>query len=116
MIHADKRQAARTLSAEGRGKKEISRLLNISPKSVRRLLKNHGSPMPPRQDKITVSEELLRQTYADCSGFRQRMYEVLTEQHGLKIGYSTLTRLLRGYGIGQKHPHRYAQVEVSPPV
>ncbi len=114
MIHADKRQAARTLSAEGRGKKEISRLLNISPKSVRRLLKNHGSPMPPRQDKITVSEELLRQTYADCSGFRQRMYEVLTEQHGLKIGYSTLTRLLRGYGIGQKHPHRYAQVEDVP--
>ena len=114
MINADKRQAAKTLSAEGRSKKEISRLLNISPKSVRRLLKNNGAPPQPRQDKITVSEELLRRTYIDCNGFRQRIYEVLTEEHGLTIGYSTLTRLLRDSGIGRKHQHRYAHVEDVP--
>lgn len=114
MIHADKRQAAKTLFTEGRSKKEISRLLNISTKSVRRLLKNNGAVPPPRQDKIAVSEELLRQTYVACSGFRQRIYEVLTEEHGLKIGYSTLTRLLRESGIGRKHQHRYAHVEDVP--
>lgn len=114
MINADKRQAVRTLSAEGRGKKEIARLLNISPKSVRRLLKDTGGTPEPRQDKIAVSEELLRQTYVDCNGFRQRIYEVLTEEHGLTIGYSTLTRLLRDSGIGRKHEHRYAHVEDVP--
>ena len=114
MINADKRQAAKTLAACGRSKKEISRILSISPKSVRRLLKNNGTPQSPRQDKITVSEELLRQTYAACSGFRQRIYEVLTEEHGLTIGYSTLTRLLRDYGIGRKHRHRSAHVEDAP--
>ena len=113
MINADKRQAVKTLSAEGRGKKEIARLLNISPKSVRRLLKDNGGT-PPRQDKITVSEELLRRVYAQCNGFRQRIYEVLTEEHGLAIGYSTLTRLLRDLGIGQKLQHRYAHVEDVP--
>lgn len=114
MIHADKRQAAKTLAAEGRSKKEISRLLNISPKSVRRLLKNNGAAPPPRQDKIGVSEDLLRQTYVACGGFRQRIHEVLTEEQGLKIGYSTLTRLLRESGIGRKHQHRYVHgVEVS---
>ena len=114
MIHADKRQAAQTLFSEGRSKKEISRLLNISPKSVRRLLKNNGATTPPRQDKIAVNEELLRQTYVACNGFRQRIYEVLTEEHGLKIGYSTLTRLLRDSGIGRKHQHRYAHMEEVP--
>jgi len=83
MINADKRQAVKTLSAEGRGKKEIARLLNISPKSVRRLLKDNAATPAPRQDKIAVSEELLRQTYVDCNGFRQRIYEVLTEEQGL---------------------------------
>jgi transposase len=114
MIHADKRHAAQTLGASGRSKKEISRLLNISPKSVRRLLKNSGAVPPPRQDKIAVSEELLRKTYVACGGFRQRIYEVLTEEHGVKIGYSTLTRLLRESGIGRKHQHRYAHVEDVP--
>lgn len=114
MINADKRQAAKTLSAEGRGKKEIARLLNISPKSVRRLLKDSGATPTSRQDKITVSEDLLRRTYVECNGFRQRIYEVLTEEHGLAIGYSTLTRLLRDLGIGRKHQHRYAHVEEVP--
>jgi len=114
MINADKRQAARTLSAEGRGKKEIARLLSISPKSVRRLLKGNGAAPPPRQDKIAISVDLLRQTYVECNGFRQRIYEVLTEEHGLAIGYSTLTRLLRDSGIGRKHQHRYAHVEDVP--
>jgi len=114
MINADKRQAVRTLSAEGRGKKEIARLLNISPKSVRRLLKNTGAVPSPRQDKITVSEELLRRIYTECNGFSQRIYEVLTEEHGVAIGYSTLTRLMREMGIGQKHQHRYAHVEDVP--
>ena len=114
MINADKRQAVKTLSAEGRGKKEIARLLNISPKSVRRLLKDNAATPAPRQDKIAVSEELLRQTYVDCNGFRQRIYEVLTEEQGLEIGYSTLTRLLRDSGIGRKHEHRYAHVDDVP--
>lgn len=114
MIHADKRQAAQTLFSQGRSKKEISRLLTISPKSVRRLLKNSGAAPSPRPDKIAVSEDLLRQTYDRCNGFRQRIYEVLTEEHSLKIGYSTLTRLLREYGIGQKKQHRYAHVEEVP--
>jgi len=114
MLNADKRQAAKTLSAEGRGKKEIARLLNISPKSVRRHLKDNRATPPPRQDKITVSEDLLRRTYVDCNGYKQRIYEVLTEEHGLEIGYSTLTRLLRDLGIGRKHEHRYAHVEDVP--
>jgi transposase len=114
MINADKRQAVKTLAAEGLSKKEISRLLNIAPKSVRRLLKNNEATPQPRQDKIAISEELLRRTYVDCKGFKQRIYEVLTEEHGLAIGYSTLTRLLRDSGIGRKHQHRYAHVEDMP--
>lgn len=114
MINADKRQAVRTLFAEGRRKKEIARLLNISPKSVRRLLKDNGATPPPRQDKIAVSEDLLRRTYVECKGYGQRIHEVLTEEHGVTIGYSTLTRLLRDSGIGRKHQHRYAHVEEVP--
>ena len=114
MIPADKRQAARTLFANGRRKKEISRLLQISVKSVRRFLQRSEAVPPPRQDKISVSEDLLRQTHVRCQGFRQRIHEVLTEEHGLKICYSTLTRRLREYGIGRRSQHRYAHVEDVP--
>lgn len=111
MIPTDKREAARTLFSLGRSKKEISRVLQISPKSVRRFLKSKPEAEKFRQDKIIINEELLRRVYNDCRGFRQRVYEVLTEEHGVNIGYSTLTRLLRKHNIGRKIKPRSAHVE-----
>lgn len=57
----------------------------------------------PRSDTASVDEQLLLRLYSDCSGYVERMHEILTEQHGVKIGYSTLTRLVRSKGLGVEH-------------
>ena len=91
--------------AEGKKKKEIARLFDLSPKTVRRIL-NPGNHLKERPDKKNIDEELLRKVYVQCKGFAQRIHEVLTEEHGIEIGYSTLTRMIRQLGIGQKNAKR----------
>ncbi|NIO87702.1 MAG: hypothetical protein GTN53_44400 [Candidatus Aminicenantes bacterium] len=48
-----------------------------------------------RKDKIEIDTELLHRIYNECDGWRERMHEKLKEEEGIKIGYSTLTRILR---------------------
>ena len=101
MINEEKRKVVETLSGEGKKKKEIGRLLNISPKTVRRILTDNFSEKA-RSDKKTVDVELLRNLYARCDGYVQRVYEILMEEYEIEIGYSTLSRMIRHEGIGQK--------------
>lgn len=101
MIKEDKRKVVRTLFDEGKKKKEIARLLNLSTKTVRNILSGDVFKKQ-RSDKKVLDIDLLRDVYNRCDGYVQRVYEILTEDHGIKIGYSTLTRMIRHNNIGQK--------------
>ena len=94
------RQTVRTLYESGRGKKEIARLLRIDIKTVRSILNAEPREPTSRGDKILLDYDLLASLYERCEGYVQRMHEVLSEERKISIGYSTLTRLLREYGIG----------------
>ena len=111
MIDAHKRQVILTLYRSGRGKKTIARLVGVDIKTVRHII-SRGLVLPAkiRKDSIEVDEEILRRVYKDCDSYTPRTYEVLTEEHGLKIGYSTLTRKLREMGLGVKTITRYFHV------
>ena len=52
--------------------------------------------LAPRKDEILVDAAILKTLHAKCSGWRERMWEKLTDEHGIEIGYSTLTRKVRG--------------------
>jgi hypothetical protein len=116
MIDADKRQAALTLFESGKSKKRIARLLELDIKTVRKIIRRSGSndSVKPRSDNIDVDDELLRKVYQDCEGYRQRVHEVLSEEHGLEIAYSTLTRKIREAGLGRKAPARSSRVPDVP--
>jgi transposase len=103
MIDADKRQAVLTLFKSGKSKKRIAHLLEVDIKTVRKIIRNAGDngSQKPRSDNIEVDGELLKKVYHDCEGYGQRIHEVLTEEHGLEIAYSTLTRKIRETGLGQ---------------
>lgn len=101
-IQQDKREAVKTLFSEGKKKKEIARLLNITPKTVRRILAVDTSETTSRSDKRTLNIELLRNLYSRCEGYVERIHEILSEEHSIDIGYSTLTRIVRNSGIGRK--------------
>ena len=100
------RETVRTLYERGNRKKEIARLLRIDVKTVRAILSEDSCEAKIRSDKILMDYDMLKALYERCDGYVQRMYEILTEEHKIPVGYSTLTRMLREYGIGKKAEER----------
>lgn len=115
MIKTEKRRAVQALSAAGKRNKEIARLLGLDARTVRKILACPADvKAKPRSDKKTVDIELLRDLYARCDGYLQRVHEILEEEYDIKTGYSTLTRLVRAQGIGQKGTKRCHHVDDIP--
>lgn len=115
MINEEKRKAIKVLYGEGKKKKQIARLLNLSTRTVRKILAlDKGIPPKPRCDKKEIDPDLLRRLYVRCNGYVQRIHEVLKEEEGIEIGYSTLTRLIRDLGIDQKASTRCHRVDDVP--
>jgi len=115
MIDPDKRQAIYGLHKEGMGNREISRRMNVSVNTVSAIVEQKGVIQDVvRKDKLSINEQLLRKLYNDCSGWNQRIHELLTEEYGVKIGYSTLTRIIRELELGSKKKERCDQVPDMP--
>jgi len=115
MIEKDIQQTVKTLYERGKKKKEIARLLCLDPGTVRKIIANDGEiKRITREDKKEIDKGMLEELYKNCNGYAERMYEILTEEYGKDIGYSTLTRLLRENGIGFKQDSRCAHVDDVP--
>lgn len=110
MIDANKRKAIFLLHNEGMGIREISRKLNVSINTVRKIIDQEGQmPEITRRDKIHIDSVLLQKLYKKCDGYAQRVHEILEEDMGIAIGYSTLTQKLRELGLGQPKNERCDQ-------
>jgi len=110
MIDANKRKVIFLLHNEGMGVREISRNLKVSTNTVSMIIEQKGRfPETIRHDKITVDPELLRSLHTKCDGYVQRIHEILTEEQGILIGYSTLTRTIRELNLGQPKNQRCDQ-------
>jgi transposase len=115
MINADKRQAVFLLHEEGMGRNQIARQLRISPNTVEVIIQQKGQvPVHTRQDKIQVDPDLLKRLYQECDGYAQRVHEKLVEDEGIRIQYSTLTRLLRELGLRRNREPRCERVPDEP--
>jgi len=102
MIDPDKRIAVLTLFKEGKGKREIARLLSISRNTVSDIIDTKGRmPTVERKDAVQFDEERLKQLYHECNGRVQRIHEILTEEDRFETGYSTLSRKLRAMGLSR---------------
>ena len=114
MIEADKRKAVFLLHQEGMGGREIARRLNVSRNSVDTIIKQGGVMPEVERTRQVIDEELLRRLYAACDGFAQRVHEKLTEEEGIEVTYSTLTRILRELGISKPSKARCDRVPDEP--
>ena len=115
MIDANKRKAIFLLHNEGMGVRELSRKLNISINTVRKIIDQEGEqPEIKRPDKIHIDPVLLGKLYNDCDGYAQRIHEILEEDMGIAIGYSTLTRNLRQLGLSYSKNERCDQRQDIP--
>ncbi len=115
MIEPDKRKAIYLLHKEGMGVREISRQTNISTNTVTAIIGQAGElPQTTRKDKVELDTELVTRIYHQCDGRVQRTHEMLSEQHGIGIGYSTLSRMIRELGFGKGRKKRCARVPDEP--
>lgn len=115
MISSADQQTVITLIEKGVPRKRVARLVGIDVKTVRKIIAHNGVyERITRKDKIDVDEQLLRTLYAHCEGYIQRVHEILTEEHGLKLSYATVRRLLAQYGIGVSEPSRSQRVPDMP--
>ena len=115
MIEPEKRKAIYLLHKQGMGIREISRHMHISTNTVTTIIGQAGQlPQTTRSDKIEIDTELLRRIYHQCDHRVQRTYEILTEAHGIAIGYSTLSRIIRELGLGKRGKKRCGQVADEP--
>jgi len=115
MIEADKRNAIFLLHQEGMSARQIARRLGIARNSVRDIIAQHGQmPQGIRKDKQVIDPQLLRTLHEQCQGRVQRVYEKLTEEEGIKVTYSTLSRMLRELGISKAQKTRCHRVPDEP--
>ncbi len=112
MIAQEQRETVISLHRLGKPKKKIARLLGIDVKTVKSIIKNGcGASPKPRSDKIVLDEQFLREVFSRCEGYMQRVHEVLNEEYGIPIGYSTLTRRIREMGLGEHASTRSYHVD-----
>lgn len=71
------------------------------------------SPRCLADTAVAIDPERLATLYAECDGWVQRVHEKLGEE-GIRVGYSTLTRLIRKQGLGVPVERRHDQVETVP--
>ena len=107
MIDADRRKAIYQLHLEGMSLHEISRRFRINRRTIRTIIRQQGAlPRTVRKDKIDIDADLLQRLYRECDGWIQRVHEKLTEEEGIQVSYSTLTRLLRELELGKSRKTR----------
>lgn len=115
MIDHNKRMAVIGLHLQGKGKREISRLLSLSRNSVTTIIDTDGRmPQIKRRDKTPFDEDRLRELHHRCDGRVQRIHEILLEEDQFKTAYSSLSQKLRELGLGKTKKLRCERVPDVP--
>lgn len=117
-LAADIQAAARALNRRGLSIRAVAKALHVSRNAVRTALRDETASQPagPRPPEIAAEhprlEIFVRLLFKECDGFAQRVQECLEEQHGITMGYSTLTRYLRSLGLRQPRRGRKVSGEI----
>jgi transposase len=95
MMNQDSTQAILSLKDKGIPIREISRILQVSRNTVRRVLRGKGQEKPRRASRYEELAPLIQETLKRCKGNAVRVRELLLDTYGHELPYSTLTRMVR---------------------
>src|SRR6266571_990234 len=96
MLDKQTRSAILGLCREGHSIRHVSRLLSLSPTSVRKVVRS-GSDEPPtvhRRSKLDSNRERIVQLLMECDGNVFKLQRALADE-GAAVHYSTLTAFCR---------------------
>lgn len=117
-LDTDIQAAARTMNRRGLGIRAVARALHVSRNAVRNALRGTTVSQPDKPRPPVIAGEhprleiFVRLLFKQCDGSAQRVQECLEEQHGIVMGYSTLTRYLRNLGLRQPRRGRKVSGEI----
>jgi len=102
MLSQSQRATILELHANGRNKREIAKLLNLSRQSVRKVLEVNSTAVPKieRAEKGAPYRQRILELLHTCKGNLVRVHEELTAD-GATLSYQALTAFCRRQGIGQ---------------
>ncbi|MDQ6959458.1 MAG: helix-turn-helix domain-containing protein, partial [Mariprofundaceae bacterium] len=103
MIADAKRQAILLLAKQGVKLRDISRRMDVSRNTVRRVIRL--SELKPAHECDAQLLIWIREAFTICCGNAVRIAEVIRDNHDLDIPYSTLTRIIREQQL-RKPPQR----------
>jgi transposase len=113
MTPAEIRNAVRTLQAQGRSLREITRLLKLSRNTVRRILRAPEGQAPEAPPCDAQMRALLESCFERAQGNVVRVQELFAHEHGVEVPYSTLTRWVREAGL-RTPPRRSGEYTFAP--
>jgi transposase len=93
------RDAVRTLQAQGRSLRDISRALKLSRNTVRRIVRAQDPARSEADACPGVPPADLKSAFERAQGNVVRVAELLAAEAGMNISYSTLTRWVREAGL-----------------
>jgi len=116
MIDVEIRRVILALHESGESDRAVARRLGINRKTIKKVIDGlEAVASQGRTDRKEIDENLLRQLYKQCQGWMKRMHEILIEDLGFEIGYSTLTLRCRELGMeDSKRDLRHVHVEMGP--
>ncbi len=127
---AQRHQTILDLHQQAHSIRKISRMLKISRNTVRKVIREHpidhdGSNVATAMDATarTVTDkgstlhpitEYLTDLYRLARGNGMRIQELAQERHGIKVTYSTLTRIIREHGLRDTATKRSGEYHFEP--
>src|SRR6266436_1390850 len=115
MLSQSQRTAILELHAQGVSKREIARVLKLSRRSVRQVLRSNSSALPllARSEKAEAYRTQILELLAKCKGNLVRVHEELVSR-GADVSYPALTAFCRRHGIGQEPKAAAGQYHFAP--
>jgi hypothetical protein len=113
MLNQETRQAILTLHQRQTPIRTISKILKISRNTVRSILRGKHTLRTPSAANEEICE-LAAKLLPRCKGNVLRVQELLKEEHGLQIPYSSLTHLVREANLKGDTPTRVGSYSFAP--
>jgi len=95
MITQEIQQAILSLSQQGVQIRQISQILKISRNTVRRVLRGKWQDRPMRPSPYEELSPIIRELFNRSEGNVVRVQQILQDEYGQSVPYSTLTRIVQ---------------------
>lgn len=115
MITQESQQAIVSLYQQGVPIRQISQILKLSRTTVRRVIRGKWQERPRRESPYEEISPLLQEVFKIAKGNVIRVQEILQDQYGRGVPYSTLTRIVRGLDLREDNRKRRAGTYESAP-